>query len=168
VIQESPFFFLLPRYNKERITIGTGLSGVQLVVVIVKLLRYHRLLLLLSPTFWMEAEQVFRAADCTSVSNTAGLLVVCFGLEWGDKRETTTFLRGASEKYLIISFFNMNGTSLCVKFTYTKVLLYALLFYTFSYRAFSNLHPFLIYALSFAIQRPSAGSLLREVLFNPD
>jgi hypothetical protein len=132
---KSLHFFLFPRYNKEIFTIDTELSGVQLMVVTDKLLRYHKLLLLLPLTFWMGVEQVFRAADYTTVSNTACQLAVCFGFVWGDNRETTTLLRGASEKHLIISFSNMNGTSLCVYFMYTKALLCTRLFYAFSYHA---------------------------------
>jgi hypothetical protein len=49
----------------------------------------------------------------------------------------------AFEKYIIISFSNMNGTSLCVKFMYTKALLYARLFYAFSHHTCFQFTPLL-------------------------
>lgn len=55
------------------------------MVVTVKLLRDHRLLLLLPLTLSLGAEQVFRAADYASVSYIAHLLAVCLDFLWGDK-----------------------------------------------------------------------------------
>ena len=51
----------------------------------VKLLRDHRLLLLLPLTLWLGVEQVFRAADYAYVSFIAHLLAVCTDFAEGDK-----------------------------------------------------------------------------------
>lgn len=120
---EDSNFFLFPRYNEEGSTVDAGLSGVQLMVVTVKLLRDPRLLLLLPLTVWMGVDQVFRGADYTSVSMIIGLLAVRIGFVWNYKcMEENTVC--AYEKYLFIGISNMNGTSLCVKF---KHLLYSFL-----------------------------------------
>jgi hypothetical protein len=79
-------FFLFSRYNNEGSTVDTGLSGVQLMVVTVKLLRDRRLLLLLPLTLWMGVQQVFRGADYTSVSMIIRLLAVPIGFVWSYKR----------------------------------------------------------------------------------
>jgi hypothetical protein len=50
---------------------GTGLSGVQLLVVTVKLLKDPKQLLLLPITAWLGVGQVFRGSDFTIVSTGA-------------------------------------------------------------------------------------------------
>jgi hypothetical protein len=56
------------------------------MVVTVKLLRNHRLLLLLLLTHRLGVDQVFRADKNASVSYIAHILAACIDFVWGDKR----------------------------------------------------------------------------------
>lgn len=68
------------------------------MVVTIKLLRDHRLLLLLPLTRWLGVEKVFRAADYPPVRYITHLLAVCIYFVWGDKHKSNVVC--AFEKYL--------------------------------------------------------------------
>ena len=57
------------RYEmKEKSNSNKGASGIQLLIVTIKLLRNWKVLFLLPLTIWMGVEQAFRGADFTAVS----------------------------------------------------------------------------------------------------
>ncbi|KAJ9595724.1 hypothetical protein L9F63_013087, partial [Diploptera punctata] len=72
---------------KEKTNSSKGVSGIQLLVVTLKLLRNSKLLFLLPFTVWMGIQQVFRGADFTAdyvscawgISNI-GYVLICYGI----------------------------------------------------------------------------------------
>ncbi|XP_077295709.1 UNC93-like protein [Arctopsyche grandis] len=77
----------LSRYEKKRQGSGTGLTGIQLLAITLKLLKEKNQLLILCITIWLGLGQAFVGADYTSAfvacawgTENIGYVMICYGL----------------------------------------------------------------------------------------